>query len=115
MEDWKISEALTKRNFQGEFTPGSGSGSQKLDIIAGGPFTGLRVENKFTKFRSRSIKLDELLKAFKQAMQHFNEYIILLDFQLKNRYVICSETYFIRIHEELEEHRQAQQDRLSCD
>lgn len=104
VDDWERSEDRSAALY-GRKTPGSGSLDIKLDIEGLGPYHGTRGENKFTSKESRSIKLAELRKAENQALQMGDYFFFILDFQLKHRYIMCSENYWIQIHEELAELR----------
>jgi hypothetical protein len=104
LDKWKRSEEKTIKIY-GRRTPGSGSMDSKLDVIGEGPYEGLRGENKFTEKKSRALKLEELEKARKQASIHGNDYFMLLDFNLENRYIVLPENDFINLMEELHERR----------
>lgn len=95
---WQLSEEKTIKIY-GRKTPGSGSMHSKLDVIGEGMFEGLRGENKFTEKQSKSLKLEDLEKARKQALQHGDEYFFIIDFNLEKRFVCVPENYFINLHE----------------
>lgn len=106
MDDWERSEKRSV-DLYGRKTPGSGSLDEKLDLQGLNAYSGLMGENKFTSKESRSIKKEELRKAERQAYQMGCYFFFIVDFQLKYRYIMCSENYWIQIHEELEELRKS--------
>lgn len=107
MEDWEKSEKKSCQLY-GRKTPASGSKDSKLDIIGEGIYDGFRIENKFTQKKSRSVTLEELKKAFIQSIGHLCDWFFVLDFNLENRYVLMDESLFIRMQEEIAEHRNCQ-------
>lgn len=76
---WQKSEDDAAKIY-GRKTAGSGSGTDKLDIIGEGEFSGFRIENKHTDANSFSLSLTVINKAKSQAIaMGCNAYIIRID------------------------------------
>ena len=94
----------------GERVPFSGSRPEaKMDIKGKGAYSGLQGENKATTKDSFSVHIQKLIqKGRKQAIQMFRKPFWVIDFVnygQAGRIIICEETYWIKIHEELDELR----------
>ena len=94
----------------GRKQPASGSTPEaKMDIVGEGPYEGLLGENKATEKPSYSINYKKLiLKGRMLALQSRKKPFWILDlvsYGQAGRLVMCEETYWIKIHEELQDLR----------
>lgn len=90
---WEESQKLTARVYSGTVTPASGSGSSLLDVIAGGPYKGFRIENKFTEGGSISLSKTIVKKARLQAASMGTQYFLVFEIEdhPKNIRMVCLE------------------------